>query len=89
MAGVHKIDIESRSLSGLPSAQALSYGLKPAPLICYGCYFILAVIIGGLLFFPFQTCEILAGFVGLFGAGIGLMRLAASFTPPRVSAYRA
>ena len=81
MAGVHKIDIESRSLSGLPSAQALSYGLKPAPLICYGCYFILAVIIGGLLFFPFQTCEILAGFVGLFGAGIGLMRLAAGFTP--------
>ena len=65
----------------LPSAQALSYGLKPAPLICYGCYFSLAVLIIGFIFFPYKTGGLLAGFIGIFGAIIGLMRLAATFTP--------
>jgi len=68
-------------LSSLPSARALTHGLKPAPLICYGCYAILAALCLGVIFFPYQTFGALANFIGLFGAGLGVLRLAASATP--------
>jgi len=68
-------------MAALPSAKALSYGLKPAPLICYGCYLVLAALIIGFIAFPYKTAGILAGIIGIFGAAIGLLRLAATFTP--------
>jgi len=65
----------------LPSAQALKHGLRPAQIICYGCYAALAALCMGFIFIPYQTFGILAGLIGIFGATIGLLRLAATFTP--------
>ena len=65
----------------LPSAQALSHGLRPAQLICYGCYAAITALCLGLIFIPHKTFSLLAILIGTFGAIIGLLRLAATCMP--------
>jgi len=67
--------------AAIPSAKALASGLKPAPMICYGCYAAILALVIGSFFYPYKTAAILAGLVGLFGALIGLLRLAAICLP--------
>lgn len=65
----------------LPSAKALIQGLKLAPFIRYSWYVALIALIIGSIFFFHKTIAILAGIIGVFGALIGSLRLAASGLP--------
>ena len=67
--------------STLPSAKDLSNGLKPAPIICYSCYIFLFGLAFGLIFFPYNVLTWLGAFIGIFGAVIACLRLAATATP--------
>ena len=69
------------NITAIPSAKEISHGLKPAPFICYGCYAALAGLMSGLILFPSKTAAFLAGLIGVFGAVIGLLRLAATLLP--------